>query len=111
MFLTPLPYGGRLTRMTRIAHGTGNDAVLGRIERIEFADGSTQTRAESIAGLPALNQTGTASADRMTGTGQSDTLAGAGTKLKAMQYQLGTLGSEESAAFKAENNSHWAIAA
>ncbi|KAB2911355.1 MAG: hypothetical protein F9K30_21780, partial [Dechloromonas sp.] len=69
---------------TRIGFGdqgdgvTLNHAVLGLIERFEFADGSTLSWAEAIASHPALNVEGSSAADHITGTGQGDTLDGGG---------------------------------
>ncbi len=76
-------YGIGYVNTIRIGYGDQGDSVLiengvlGRLDRLEFADDSSLTWAEAIAQHPALNITGLAADDTITGTAQADTLDGA----------------------------------
>jgi hypothetical protein len=77
MKLTPLG-------ATRIGYGAGgdhvivSDGVLGRIDRLEFSDGSALDWAQVMANHPALNISGTEAGERLVGGNQNDVIDGAG---------------------------------
>ncbi len=70
-------------RAVSVRYGTTNDTLLirdgllGRIERFEFADGSSLSWRDVVAGLPSLNVVGSDGNDHAIGSSQNDTLVGA----------------------------------